>query len=122
MRRFIILVAFLAANTNQSLAHQPRLNQSLESTVLEPEISKAYYGVLTGAPHVYHLNSQRPFNLYVNILTPFSESVAPKVSVRITRNNDPKPIAILDGASARWTEYFEPYGHDFYLLGPEFRM
>ena len=38
-------------------AHQPQIVEGRQTIVMEPEISKAYYGQLTGVPDVYSRHS-----------------------------------------------------------------
>ncbi|MBM3192026.1 MAG: hypothetical protein FJZ63_05185, partial [Chlamydiae bacterium] len=53
-----------------AFAHQPRITESRQTLVPDPEISKAYYGTLTGEPDVYTIEAKEPFDLYVNVLVP----------------------------------------------------
>ncbi|MFT5360243.1 MAG: hypothetical protein ACI88L_000734 [Candidatus Paceibacteria bacterium] len=53
-----------------ALAHQPRVTESRLTQVPSPEISKAYYGELTGEPDVYVIQASESFDLYVNVLVP----------------------------------------------------
>ena len=64
---FTILVFLCCLNAN---AHQPKLvnySPSLEDphNVIQPEISKAYYGKLTGSPHYYIINSEKSFSFFL---------------------------------------------------------
>ena len=100
-------------------AHQPRIVQSRQTAVDLPEISKAYYGTLTGQPDVFTITSAAPFNLYVNILAPDIAEQKKDVSVSIVK--DDQLYAALDGSTFAWKKFFEPFGHDTYWMGPEFR-
>ena len=56
-------------------AHQPKLinySPTLENPheVIYPEISKAYYGKLTGESHYYRIISNKDFLFYAGILSP----------------------------------------------------
>lgn len=101
-------------------AHQPRVVESRETIVVEPEISKAYYGTLTGTPDTYTIQSDTPFDLYVNVLAPKIDGQKKDVSARILK--DGELLIVLDGDQHLWTEMFEPFGHDTYWQGPEYRM
>ncbi len=110
-----------------TIAHQPRLvikvNTSEENPIIieDPEISKAYYGEVMGSPDYYKIISDKPFNLYLNILVPdIPIENKRKFSVEVT---DPakKQILFLDGTNYTWEEYFEEFGGDSYLRGPEAR-
>jgi hypothetical protein len=63
------LLALILVPTLTS-AHQPRITQSRLTEVQNPEISKAYYGQLTGEPDIYVIKSAEALNLYVNVLVP----------------------------------------------------
>lgn len=69
------------------LAHQPRLVSSDEIEVLDPEISKAYYGELTGEPHTFIINSDKEFSIYLNLLIPGKESTH-TVSARLLKGDE----------------------------------
>ncbi len=101
-------------------AHQPRLVESRETTVLNPEVSKAYYGKLTGVPDVYFINSNTPFNLYVNILVPDITGQKRDVSAVILK--DGKELMKLDGVNFEWKKFYEPFGADTYWMGPEYKI
>lgn len=68
----IALFVLCAASLFPALAfaHQPRITESRLTEVPSPEISKAYYGKLTGEPDVYVIKATEAFDLYVNILVP----------------------------------------------------
>jgi len=91
-------------------------------TVEFPEISKAYYAVLNGSPHVYTISSDTQFNLYVNILAPdIANQKTDFVVTIVQKGKTDKKIAVLDGTKFKWTKFSEPFGHDNYLKGPEYR-
>ena len=107
-----------------ALAHQPRLvmnvNTSKQNPIVidNPEISKAYYGQLKGNPDYYQIVSDKPFNLYLNILVPNIPVERERVfSVEVTRNDE--KILLLNGTTYTWEEYFEEFAGDSYLTGPE---
>jgi hypothetical protein len=103
-------------------AHQPRIPQGTQIDVPDPEVSKAYYGTLAGAPHVYTISSEKPFQLYVNILVPDLPGQKRDLSVAIVKDGDSaRPLAVLDGAKYDWTRFFEEFGHDTYWMGPEYK-
>ena len=101
-------------------AHQPRLVEGRQTIVTEPEISKAYYGQLTGVPDVYTIHSSVPFHLYVNVLVPDIAGQKKDVSAAIVK--DGQPLTTLDGPSFVWKTMFEPFGYDTYWAGPEYKV
>jgi hypothetical protein len=105
-----------------ALAHQPRITEGRLTQVPGPEISKAYYGKLTGEPDSYVIKASEPFDLYVNILAPDIAGQRKDVSVAIIKDgNNEKPLAILEGTPFEWKKFYEPFGADTYWMGPEYR-
>jgi hypothetical protein len=102
------------------LAHQPRIGfdtGTLENPieVEEPEISKAYYKELVGNPEYYKINSNQDFLLYLNLLSPDIENAKTDFIVEVLK--DEEIVFILE--SEEWGEFYEPFGGDNYLQGPE---
>ena len=114
---FLLLIAMVVPGV--AFAHQPKIVESRQTTVVDPEISKAYYGKLTGAPDVYTIQSNTPFHLYVNVLVPDITNQKKDVSATVTK--DGVPLTVLDGAQFTWKQMFEPFGHDNYWTGPEYK-
>jgi hypothetical protein len=102
------------------LAHQPRLVEMEKIIITEPEVSKAYYGNLSGKPHIYTISTNSPIDLYVNILVPFIEGPEKNVTVKIFKGE--QPIGILSPKKEDWKEFFEPFGQSTYWKGPEFKV
>ncbi len=105
-------------------AHIPELvlegrNYTVEPFVVkEPEISYAYYGKLQGSPHVYRIESDRPFHLYVSLLVPYTgEEESSSVEFHIMKGGE--KIVMMHGYE-NWTKWYEEYGGDWYLQGPEY--
>ncbi len=106
-----------------ALAHQPRLvgdKPSIE--VRKPEISQAFYARLAGGPQSYYIRSDAPFELYLNLLVPDLHGIDTDYEAVLYRSNGTpeNAIARLDGKAYAWRPFFEPFGGDHYLLGPEF--
>jgi len=101
------------------LAHQPRVVESNEIIVVDPDISKAYYGTLTGEPHVYTISASEPFELYVGILMPYDEQVEKDVIAEIKRNG--QLLASIGGGDAQWEMMFEFFGQSSYWDGGEYK-
>lgn len=118
----IILVALLAVCVflpSLASAHQPRLVQSKRTVVPSPEISKAYYSTLSGEPDVYTIPATAAFDLYVGVLVPDIAGQKKDVSAVVLK--DGAQIAVLDGTAFAWKQFFEPFGHDTYWQGPEYK-
>jgi hypothetical protein len=104
-------------------AHQPRIEEGAFISVFEPEISKAYYSKLSGTSHIYEIVSEKAFDLYVNLLVPDIAFQKRDVSAIVIKSGDiyNNPLAVLDGSNFQWERFFEPFGHDTYWKGPEFK-
>ncbi len=100
-------------------AHQPRVVRGEKIAISNPEISKAYYGILYGKPHLYKISSNKDFKLYVNVLVPDIEGQKKDVSVDIFK--DGETIAVLNADDQEWKKFFEPFGQSAYWQGPEFK-
>jgi hypothetical protein len=105
-----------------AIAHQPNIAGVGDIVVTDPEISKAYYGELRGAPQKYIIESPEKFVLYLNILVPKNTNPDGRYSARIydVRDGGRVEMEILRADLAEWKEFYEEYGRDYYYMGPEF--
>lgn len=115
----LLILACLILLPIPSSAHQPRITESRQTIVPDPEISKAYYCTLAGEPDVYIINASQPFDLYVGILVPAIESPRKDVVAEIKRGDE--VLATLGGENAEWTTFFEPFGQSTYWDGGEYK-
>lgn len=116
---FLIAVFFIFAPVT-TFAHQPRIVESEVTQVVDPEMSKAYYGILKGTPHIYTFNATKSFDLYVGILVPSTKNPQKKLSASIYKNNE--PIKTIGGENADWKFFFEPFGQSTYWDGGEYKI
>ena len=100
-------------------AHQPRIVTENPTIVRFPEVSKAYYGILSGEPAVYTITSDKAFALYVGVLVPDIADQKKDVSAVILK--DGKELTVLESTGFEWKKFFEPFGHDSYWQGPEYK-
>jgi hypothetical protein len=116
---FLVIVPAIA------LAHQPRLVESRQTIVPEPEISKAYYATLVGEPDTYIIESAMPFDLYVNVLVPDIPNITEQkkdVSAAVIKDGQTDtPLAVIGGVDAKWEKFYEPFGVSTYWRGPEYK-
>lgn len=108
-----------------SFAHKPELvsEYGVESILVEnPEVSKAYYGVFDFATRSqeFVVDSEDEFELYANFLLPINEKslMDKRMTMQIFRGDE--LLVDLSGREYEWGEFFEPFGYDNYLMGPEF--
>jgi hypothetical protein len=120
--RVVILVFFLTlANWPLAvLAHQPRIVETEKINITKPEISKAYYGKLSGKPHTYTISTSSDFDLYVNDLVPFIEGPGKNVTVKIFKGD--RALGSLSPSEKDWKKFFEPFGQSMYWQGPELKI
>lgn len=115
----LTVLAFLFLAPVFASAHQPRLVEGDVIAVVDPEVSKAYYGELSGTPHIYSITAPEPLNLYVGILMPYTDDSAKDVQVEIKKGED--LLQVIGGKSADWKEMFEFFGQSTYWDGGEYK-
>ena len=114
MKKITFLLVFLLMLTSV-LAHQPRVGTE-NIQVEDVEVSKAYYGELNGLPHIYTIDSDKEFSIYVNVLIP-GNKLTHTVSAELSKDN--KVIEFLDGENFEWEVWYEEFAGDYYMKGPE---
>jgi hypothetical protein len=123
MKRTIFIAVVLFFVVTLAYAHQPRISfgsrHPLEDpqVVDKPEISKAYYGELTGEADYYKIDSPVPFTLYLNILTPDEPNARADMTVEVITGG--QSIFMLIGRIHPWSKFYEEFARDNYLKGPE---
>tara|TARA_Y100000590_G_scaffold126124_1_gene144185 strand:+ start:2150 stop:2842 length:693 start_codon:yes stop_codon:yes gene_type:complete len=120
MRLLILILVFF---TSSLYAHQPKLINYSPSTqnphkVEFPEISKAYYGKLTGEPHYYQIQSDEEFLFYSGILSPKVNDNYKWLSIDVLDENN-NIVYQANGSNFNWEPWYEPYARDWYWKGPE---
>ncbi len=102
-------------------AHQPRLTVPSKTPIKieEPEVSKAYYGHLIGQPQEFEISTSDSFDFYVQILVPDVSGSRKDFQVTASISPSGEELFTIDGTKVNWTKFFEPYGNDTYLQGPE---
>jgi hypothetical protein len=106
------LASLMLLSAGPALAHQPVVVDSDTTEVVDPEISKAYYGVLSGAAHTYVITSDIEFDLYVGILVPDSEMPKRDVKAEIFRGDE--LVETLGVVDAEWVTFYEPFAQNTY--------
>jgi len=113
------LILLLVSSPVSTSAHQPRLVETEEITVVDPAVSKAYYGVLRGSPHTYTVNTKDSLDLYVGILMPYAEDSKKDVVAEIRRGDE--VIQVIGGEDAEWESMFEFFGQSSYWDGGDYK-
>ena len=124
MKNSVVLFILCLFLSTHAIAHQPVIVGKNMVEIDNPEISRAFYASLLGHPRSYLINSKEDFVLYINLLVPKNTNPSGRYSARIFRieNEKRSRLAEIDGNSIEWIEFFEPFGGDTYLKGPEFRQ
>ena len=125
MKKPFAIIAFLFLCA-QAFAHKPELNDNsayppdAPYEVEEPEISKAIYSTLKGAPHYYRIQSDIDFDFYAGILAAKIGECAleQKFSFEVL-DSEFHRIDLADGDNFEWTPWYEEYGKQWYWNGPE---
>jgi len=107
-----------------ALAHQPVIVRGDRIEIEKPEISRAFYDELNGNPRTYFISADKAFDLYINLLVPKNTNPEGRYSARVYQLTAGKKILLTDikGESVVWKEFYEPFGGDYYLKGPEFKQ
>jgi len=123
---FILIAGILAYLTAGSaiFIYQPNLVflQKEDVEISNPEISQAFYDELIGVSKNYFINSDKDFDLYINLLVPAISNKSGRYFANIfwvKPDNSEEKIASLDANSVEWQEFYESFGRDYYLKGPE---
>jgi len=111
---FAVSIALFLLMTPPAFAHQPRTVDGTETTVVNPAVSKAYYGTLSGEPHIYTITATEPFDLYVGILMPYFTDSKKDVSAEVRRGDE--VLTVMGGEEADWKSMFEFFWTK-YVLG-----
>ena len=114
---FIFLIVLISMQLVSS--HQPRLvydKASVYEQINNPEISQAFYGELKGQSDYYFINSEKDFDLYLNILAPDINGARIDFSVKIFSSIENFTLS----NQQEWERFYEEFGGDSYLMGPEF--
>ena len=123
MKKFVLLIIFFSISFSYALAHQPKLIKYSPTSnephdVVEPEISKAYYGKLTGEPHYYIIKNDVEFSFYAGITIPKIDDNIKWISLEVLDQNN-NSIFFEDGRNYNWKAWYEPYARDWYWVGPQ---
>jgi hypothetical protein len=120
------LVFITVAFSSIANAHQPILNDEDKTSpetayvINKPEISKAIFSQLNGAPQYYRIDSKTDFAFYAGLTQPKISTcpIVTSFSFDVLDSNL-QVIDSVDGKSFEWWEWYEEFGKDWYWVGPE---
>jgi hypothetical protein len=134
----ILLLSLAFSGT--AYAHNPRMVESGAVTnIQDPEVSQAFYGILSGKPQQYFINTLDPIRLYAGLLVPDIPGATKDFSAEITQvgkfvngagqnasgekvtgfAGKKTSLSTLDGTKTEWKRFYEEFGGDWYWRGPE---
>lgn len=131
----LFLVFALLLSSGAVFAYIPRIiyNQKDNIEIKNPETFQIFFDELGGRPRNYLISSDRDFDFYVNILVPSSSNPKGRYSLKIfslengfpesgeMEESEENKIAFVDGQTDfEWKEFYDSFGRDYYLKGPEF--
>jgi hypothetical protein len=90
--------------------------------VNQPAISKAFYGVLSDTAEYYKVTLDDTMSLYLNLLAPDIDTFRDYRFSADVFDADWNLIYTLDSGQAAWKKFYEKYGKDNYVMGPETRV
>jgi dipeptidase E len=119
----ISLIFFLFGFSSSVLASQINIIYPTSGNIQisNPEVSQFFYDQLSGSPRDYFIVSKTDFNLHVNLMVPEAANPSGRYSLKVSliNGNNSQQINELDGTSFNWQEYYDTFGRDYYLNGPE---
>lgn len=101
-------------------AHQPRNVMQARSDAANPiaitdyDVLQAFYGELAGSPDYFLVEIGKTSDLYLSLTAPKGGETDFTVTLTALGYKDE-----LDGSKSAWPEFYEEYGGDWYLKGPE---
>lgn len=112
---FLVFIMPLVAS-----AQQLRVVEGNTTTIDDPGVYRAYYGKLTGEPHVYTFRAEGDIvPVKFVILVPDTAGAKTDISAGLIDELHPEePFAVADGTLVEWTRFFDTAGRDSYLAGP----
>lgn len=115
-----IFLALLLVLPLSSSAQELIIVKSAETRVSDPQAYSAYYGELSGEPHVFTFNvPNNSYTVKAIVLAPDTEDVGTDIVAEMISDKDPgKSFARVDGGMIEWQRFFDTSGRDSYLAGP----
>lgn len=126
MHRLLIVLLLIPL---VSLAHQPVVSEFANyddfQPIGDPAVSKAFYGTLQGYPHTYTLTLDTEAELFVQLLVPDVADIDTNVNGLVVHElprGQVEAVTQLSPTDGSWDSFYEPFGGDSYLEGPEFKQ
>jgi hypothetical protein len=123
-----IVILILAIVLATGYGHQPRFIMGQIPTrdnpiiVKQPTISKAFYGELKDTAAYFKVVLHDTLSIYLNLLVPDIDTFRDYKFSADLLDSAWNLICRLDSGQAAWKPFYEKYGKDNYLMGPETRV
>lgn len=89
------------------------------TTAIDASVYRAYYGILSGEPHVYTFSTDRETPFMAILAIPDTPDTKTNISATLIDANNPDGLFVAaDGALVEWQRFFDTAGRDSYLAGP----
>lgn len=100
-------------------AQQLRLVEGA-TTAIDPTIYRAYYGILTGAPHTFTFSTDADITpvSFVIFVPDTSDAKTDITAAMVDTQHPDSEFVVGDGSMVEWTRFFDTAGRDSYLAGP----
>jgi len=119
---FFAIAGNISAQNLGSALNVVYLQSGQNVQINNPETSQAFYDELKGKPRDYFIDSNKDFELYINLSVPNPTNKDGRYSadIYLIKDNKEQKIDSLDGVSYDWQEFYNSSSRDYYLKGPEF--
>lgn len=103
-----------------ALSQELHIVETATTALGDPTVYRAYYGKLTGEPHVFTFSTTRELtHVKAMLLVPDTSSAKTDVSAAFIDTLHPEdPFVVGDGATVEWQRFFDTAGRESYLAGP----
>jgi hypothetical protein len=124
MKKILLFTTLFLTLSVATFAHQPKVTLYDDSSLANPiqinnpDISQVFYGDLDGQPEYYKFSLTQATDSLLGILVPISEKNFTSVEL-IDENN--MSIGLLKEEDYEKGVYFENFGGDSYIKGPEIK-
>lgn len=116
--RVIAVAVFVLALPLAASAQQLRIVDEA-STAIDPTTYRAYYGKLSGEPHVFTFSVSEETPVKFVLLVPDVPKANTGISATLVDSANPDGLFVTgDGALVEWQRFFDTAGRDSYLAGP----
>lgn len=121
LNKFLIISLFVSVLPLAVSAHQPRLvmdtvsGSEMPIEIFNPDVSQAFYGELKGRADYYQIRLRERSDVYLSMVAPRYNG---EIDFNLVLSNGDYG-RLMYGQNTKWTEFYEEFGGDWYLQGPQ---